>query len=673
MIRISVFYDGKAVTEFEQAAGDKEITIGRAPGCSVRLDEASVSRLHVLIRHANNAWVLERKASFGAVLLNGAEVENARLEGGEEISIGKFSLRIDIEGEAAPDEAAAADKSSSSVPSVASSFSDDESGRTKFISSGVNALFRFEPGAANVGDFLLESEVAVFGRGSNCDVVLTEKKASRKHCEVRRQGLSFFLKDLNSANGTMVNGNTVTEVELVPGDVIQIGEAKCQFSIENKDYFNRQDQFMPVPSHLEDQALVEAPGDQMPAGDGMAMPGISGVAAGGVGPDGLPLPAEAPEPADLFGKLKYRWFKIPKPQRMRYLTILVVFSLITALLGGPDEEQTKKKPKPVMKDGKIVRTIDLLAPEKKRFVITTYKELVGAHEKRDFQKMLELTAKILTYVDEYNDTKSFETLAKKGLEEIEEARRMKEAREKQEALRKEVAALEEKGRAIFEKALEDPKFRTDLDSMIQEIYSKDPNNRLAQEWKVKIKQKEDDERQAAEVARQKELLRQKAEDAFAAVERTFKSEKYVQALAEVDKLGDIGYSEKEYLDKVEALREQIRTSLSNVINPLMADANAQRGEGGDLVKAKELFMQVLKIDSNNKEALAGLEAIRETLHMRAKRFYAEAILAESISDLNEAKEKYEKCLRTAPEEDVYKKRCRTKLSRFDAFSNQGAN
>jgi predicted component of type VI protein secretion system len=97
MIRISVFYDGRAVTEFEQAGDGPEITIGRAPGCSVRLDEASISRLHALIRRTPEGWVLERKASFGAVLLNGQEVENARLEGGEEISIGNFVLRVDVD------------------------------------------------------------------------------------------------------------------------------------------------------------------------------------------------------------------------------------------------------------------------------------------------------------------------------------------------------------------------------------------------------------------------------------------------------------------------------------------------------------------------------------------------------------------------------------------------
>jgi pSer/pThr/pTyr-binding forkhead associated (FHA) protein len=99
MIKISVYYEDRSVTEFEQS-DERDISIGRAAGCSIPLDEASISRLHAVIRYINDQWVLERKANFGAVLLNGQEVENAALEGGEEISIGKFSLRVNIEGEA---------------------------------------------------------------------------------------------------------------------------------------------------------------------------------------------------------------------------------------------------------------------------------------------------------------------------------------------------------------------------------------------------------------------------------------------------------------------------------------------------------------------------------------------------------------------------------------------
>jgi tetratricopeptide (TPR) repeat protein len=557
--------------------------------------------------------------------------------------------------------------------------------QTKFVQAGVSALFRMEPGSANLDEFLMEKDVALFGRGSNCDVVLTEKKASRKHFEVRRQGLSFFLKDLNSANGTVVNGNAVTETELVAGDAIQVGESKIEFSIENKEFFARQDQFLPVPAHLSENHAVDmgnfgagAPDPNAPA---LGPDGQPLAAAGGpeMGPDGTPLPPKPNSNTDFIGWAKYKWAKIPKAQRMRYLTILVVGCLVMAMLGAPDEDKKPKPPAPRDQYGKVIRRYEDLTAKNKEFVRNNYKDLLAAHEKKDFAKMSEAARNILSLVDEYNDTKSYESIAKRGLEQIEEERKRRENEERQAKVRDEVKKLEEKGSAIFERALKDTKARPELDAVIQDIYARDPNNRLAADWKQKIKDADAEEKKAAEIAAQREQLRQKAEDEYARVDKIFTEKKdYITALKEADKLADVGWTEKEYLDKVEKLKNDIRTELKNVLDPLLTDARNQRQDGGDLVKARDKYNEVLRIDKDNDEAHRGLNEIRQVLLLRAKRFYSEAILAESISDLAEAKEKYEKCLHTAPDDlnlppnQDYRSRCRRKLVRYEAFTPESS-
>lgn len=660
MIKISVYYEDKLVTEFEQA-DEKDISIGRAAGCSVQLDEASISRLHAVIKSANGSWILERRANFGAVLLNGNEVENAPLEGGEDIAIGKFNLRINLEQSNPKRGGTAAADDDGGV------YREDDDGRTRVVDTGVSATFKFEPGTANVSEFVMDKDVAVFGRGSNCDVVLTEKKASRKHCEIRRQGLSFFVKDLNSANGVLVNSSAITEQELVAGDVIQIGECRIQFVVENKQYFSQQDQFMPVPAHLQNQMAESSYAGAPDLGrvTGMGMDPVGGEQ------DFSGLPPEEPpiSSTDYIGRFKRAWSKIPKAQRMRYLTILVVFSLVMALLGGPDE---KPKPRPKVASGSKIRTYEQLTKEKKKFVVDNYGQLLKSQEKKDYDQMLVHTGNILTYVDEYKDTGTYEKMAKKKIDEIAEEKRRVEAERKQEATRREVKALEEKGQPIYEKALNETKFRPELDALIQEIYTKDPNNRLAQEWKDGIKRKDQQDKEEAEAARVKEEKKQAAEGQLAAVRATYDSGKYIQALAEADKLTDNGWSEGDYLQRINTLKEEIRSKLSSIIDPLLRDAAQQRGEGGDLVKANKLYSEVLKVDATNRDALSGKSAIKEILHMRAKRFYAEAILAESVSDLPEARDKFEKCLATAPEDDNYRKRCRYKLSRYEYFNNNPA-
>ena len=55
------------------------------------------------------------------------------------------------------------------------------------------------------------------------------------HCKIIMNEGKFYIKDLQSLNGTFVNGNKITiETEITSGDIIQIGGAKYRF--ENYEY-----------------------------------------------------------------------------------------------------------------------------------------------------------------------------------------------------------------------------------------------------------------------------------------------------------------------------------------------------------------------------------------------------------------------------------------------------
>jgi pSer/pThr/pTyr-binding forkhead associated (FHA) protein len=67
------------------------------------------------------------------------------------------------------------------------------------------------------------------GRLSECDVVVNDPGASRRHAEVRSDNGRYVLTDLGSTNGTKVNEATITERELAPGDRITIGHTVLEF------------------------------------------------------------------------------------------------------------------------------------------------------------------------------------------------------------------------------------------------------------------------------------------------------------------------------------------------------------------------------------------------------------------------------------------------------------
>lgn len=69
------------------------------------------------------------------------------------------------------------------------------------------------------------------GRGSDCSMPVLDDQASRYHCQIEREGAVFYLKDLNSTNGTFLNGVRVVSSRLHAGDQIQVGSSQILFSV----------------------------------------------------------------------------------------------------------------------------------------------------------------------------------------------------------------------------------------------------------------------------------------------------------------------------------------------------------------------------------------------------------------------------------------------------------
>ena len=75
------------------------------------------------------------------------------------------------------------------------------------------------------------SEPAVIGRLPECTVVLSDPNVSRRHAEVARVGAGpeAMVRDLQSTNGTRVNGVPVTEQVLADGDEITVGTTVLRY------------------------------------------------------------------------------------------------------------------------------------------------------------------------------------------------------------------------------------------------------------------------------------------------------------------------------------------------------------------------------------------------------------------------------------------------------------
>jgi hypothetical protein len=78
-------------------------------------------------------------------------------------------------------------------------------------------------------EIALGPEPLAIGRDPQSDVVLDDRRVSRKHAEIRLRLGRYTLYDLQSTNGTYVNGRRVAEIVLSDGDRIAIGGVELLF------------------------------------------------------------------------------------------------------------------------------------------------------------------------------------------------------------------------------------------------------------------------------------------------------------------------------------------------------------------------------------------------------------------------------------------------------------
>ena len=87
-----------------------------------------------------------------------------------------------------------------------------------------------------IQDLVVEVEMlpAVLGRSATANVQVPDAMVSRRHCHLDLRDASVVIRDLESTNGTIVNGEPITsECELTDGDVLLLGNSEFVINIES--------------------------------------------------------------------------------------------------------------------------------------------------------------------------------------------------------------------------------------------------------------------------------------------------------------------------------------------------------------------------------------------------------------------------------------------------------
>src|SRR6185436_3911215 len=80
--------------------------------------------------------------------------------------------------------------------------------------------------------FPLNGETYTLGRHKNNDISVADPKVSSFHARIDRSKDGFVLVDLNSRNGTFVNGKRIESGILKTGDEVRLGTARLLYKVD---------------------------------------------------------------------------------------------------------------------------------------------------------------------------------------------------------------------------------------------------------------------------------------------------------------------------------------------------------------------------------------------------------------------------------------------------------
>jgi two-component system, cell cycle response regulator len=93
------------------------------------------------------------------------------------------------------------------------------------------ALVVLQGSESDIGTHVLLDRPVTMGRDPKVELPLQDEGISRRHCRVKAEGERYLLEDLDSTNGTLVNGQLVQEpVPLSAGDRIYLGGCVVKFT-----------------------------------------------------------------------------------------------------------------------------------------------------------------------------------------------------------------------------------------------------------------------------------------------------------------------------------------------------------------------------------------------------------------------------------------------------------
>jgi len=550
--------------------------------------------------------------------------------GFEESTSGEDSLPLNEESQLIEDgDSFAMEESSES--------SDEEGTRVfqSFVKIELDLFGEFAP----YDKFVIEQPSVYIGRDAEkCQIVLNDPEVSTVHAVINKSNANCTIEDLQSGNGTLLNGSRINKSELSNGDEFIIGNTTFTVHISSDFMQNEEKRLMPVEENqvVEVEEIVEVENDFE---------------------DG----AEGENPASQEKSLIKRIWKDPKKRKKLIIGGALLMALMMFMEEDPPPPVAGKNGQGKV-DGKNAKVVKeqkkKYTKEQEEFLSSTYLLAKDLFDTGKYPEAIVELEKIKRVDPDYKETKQLIELASEGLRKLEELEKKRQAEiERKERLEKVKELVVKAKDAVKEKQV------TLAEALFNKILEMDPENFDIPQLKLELDAwKKEQERLRVEEAQK--IAERNRKVALLQPSKTYYLKKdWYRAILKLEEFLKIKDMDEDLTQEATKMLDESKTSLKEIVDPLIGKARSLK-EGQDLKGAYEHYNQVLYYDPINLEALNEMQDIRELLNARSRKIYREGLISESLSLFDDAKEKFQEVQQVSPTDSDYYKKATDKLKDY---------
>ncbi len=618
----------------------KPLTIGRRDDNELVLDLPTISSLHARIDAEDNDWVLTDLGSSNGVCVNGDPIKRRKLQIGDEVEIGPYTLYF-----------SAVDKNldiKATNPFVAP----NNDLQTSDVGYVLEVLVENSDEIEQV--IAINNRIKI-GRGSNCDFSLDgDLTVSEEHLSIEKIPQGWIVKNLNRSYVTWLNKIPIRDQAPIQlGDVINVGNTRLRFATAASSTATAsQTSYKHSTSSINNFMQIFS------------------------GPEG-------------------------KRARIIVLTgLLVCILLSTFMFGGDDKTETKLEEKDVaigidadsntevVEDNLSTKRIrnryltwihDLIS--KGEYELAVYRVEAGLQELPNDPQLTKLNVETrIAYANQLAEQKQYQAaisslqalpqtddpqvsnfltlLQQRYLEEQREARRYEELDIKFGKQLQQIARNYEEN-----KYAEAQEIATEM--LASDDLNKFPEaKQVTKNWfeKLKVAIVQQKEQQQIALVKQ-EQLKQTMQEEYANCLKAEQEGSLVKAIQACNFVASADLDTPERAAAVEKIND-LQAKLSSSADDYYKNGAACRSQN-NLTCAMRNWHQTLVLNPNHEQASKGLKSIMPEQVKKAQTIYREGLVYEGLNNIPKAIAKWETVLTILPiEEELYHQKALNKLEEF---------